>query len=96
MARTWTDGRRARSLTPYCDWAVMAWDVVQDEQGGYGDRGEGIRVPMNVAKLDQARRWSRISWIDLDHGAYGADLKTRGEIISLVGQMQRLGRERLQ
>jgi hypothetical protein len=68
---------------------------VQDEQGGYGDRGEGVCVPMNVAKFDQARRWGRISWIDLDHSAYGTNLKTGGEIISLIGQMQRLGRERL-
>jgi hypothetical protein len=51
---------------------------------------------MNVAKFDQARRWGRISWIDFDHGAYGTDLKTCGEIVSLVGQMQGLGRERLQ
>jgi hypothetical protein len=73
----------------------FGWDVVQDEQGRYGDRGEGVRVPMNVAKFDQARRWGRISWIDLDHSAYGTDLKTGGEIISLIGQMHRLGRERL-
>jgi hypothetical protein len=51
---------------------------------------------MNVAKSDQARRGGRISWIDLDHGAYGTDLKTGGEIVSLVGQMQRFGREGLQ
>jgi hypothetical protein len=74
----------------------FGWDVVQDEQGGYGDRGEGVRVAVNIAKFDQARRWRRIFWIHLDHGAYGTDLKTCGEIVSLVSQLQHLGEERLQ
>jgi hypothetical protein len=72
------------------------WDVVQDEQNFNGNRGEGIPVSMGVAKFDQARRRGRISRIGLDHGAYGPNLETGGEIIALVGQVQRLGRQRLQ
>jgi len=51
---------------------------------------------MGVAKFDQARRRDRIARIGLDHSAYGTDLETGGEIIALIGQVQRLGRERLQ
>jgi hypothetical protein len=72
------------------------WDVVQDEQNFNGDRGEGIPAPMGVAKFNQARRRGYISRIGLDHGANGTDLETGGKIIALVGQVQRLGRQRLQ
>jgi hypothetical protein len=69
---------------------------VQDEQGFDGNRGEGVPASMDVAKFDQACRRCRISRIGLDHGAYGTNLEPGGEIISLVGQVERLGRERLQ
>jgi hypothetical protein len=90
----------AQGITPNamlrlgCDG--FRWDVVQDEQNFNGDRGEGIPVSIGVAKFDQARRRGRISRIGLDHGAYGTDLETGGEIIALVRQVQRLGRQRLQ
>ena len=95
MDSIWAQGITPNAMLRLsCDG--FRWDVVQDELSFNGNRGEGIPASMGVAKFDQARRRGRISRIGLDHGAYGTDLETAGEIIALVGQVQRLGRQRLQ